>query len=127
MSRGQSYGRRAQRALIVLSVFVLLVVPVAAIAGTSLFDDVPDDSIFVNDINWMKENGITRIEHLAHVHLLMLLPVWREPSSSDLWLRGYVEPELEEIEDAQPSRTTSRCELRLYRFLSLYLGLWAGW
>jgi hypothetical protein len=42
-------------------VVILTVIPtIAAFAATSLFDDVPDDSIFVSDINWMNEYGITR-------------------------------------------------------------------
>ena len=43
-----------------LVVALTLIVPVAAFAATSLFEDVPDDSIFVNDINWMKVSGVTK-------------------------------------------------------------------
>jgi hypothetical protein len=39
---------------------VMLLIPVAAVAATSMFEDIPDDSIFVNDINWMKTNGFTK-------------------------------------------------------------------
>lgn len=45
-------------ALIVVSALVLIV-PITAFAATSLFDDVPDSSPFVDDINWMKTSGIT--------------------------------------------------------------------
>ncbi len=41
-------------------VTVLFIVPVAAVAATSLFEDVPDNSIFVNSINWMKTSGVTK-------------------------------------------------------------------
>ena len=39
---------------------VVILLPVAAVAATSLFTDVSDDSIFVEDINWMKISGITK-------------------------------------------------------------------
>ena len=38
----------------------LLVFPVAAYAASGPFVDVPDDHIFVGDIKWLYENGITR-------------------------------------------------------------------
>lgn len=38
---------------------LVLIVPLTAFATTSLFTDVPDTSIFVDDINWMKTAGIT--------------------------------------------------------------------
>jgi hypothetical protein len=44
---------------IALGLFVVLT-PLAAYGAVSLFDDVPDDSIFVNDINWMKAAGVTK-------------------------------------------------------------------
>ena len=44
--------------LIVVST-TLLIAPLTAYATTSLFADVPNDHIFVNDINWMKTAGIT--------------------------------------------------------------------
>jgi len=37
----------------------LLIAPLTAYATTSMFADVPNDHIFVNDINWMKTAGIT--------------------------------------------------------------------
>jgi hypothetical protein len=46
--------------IVAAAVAVMLVVPAAAFAATSLFEDVPDDSIFVNDINWMKTSGVTK-------------------------------------------------------------------
>jgi hypothetical protein len=44
--------------LIAASALVLMI-PLAAHAATSLFTDVSDSSIFVDDINWMKTAGIT--------------------------------------------------------------------
>jgi hypothetical protein len=44
--------------LIVVST-TILIVPLTAFVATSLFTDVPDDSIFVVDINWMKTSDIT--------------------------------------------------------------------
>jgi len=44
--------------LIVVSALVLII-PLTAYATTSLFTDVPDSSIFVEDINWMKTAGVT--------------------------------------------------------------------
>jgi hypothetical protein len=50
----------SRRSVIVgLVLTALLVAAVPVLAATSLFDDVPDDSIFVEDINWMKTSGIT--------------------------------------------------------------------
>jgi hypothetical protein len=45
-----------------LSAVVVLVVaiPLAVSAATSMFADVPDDHIFVDDINWMKTAGVTQ-------------------------------------------------------------------
>jgi hypothetical protein len=40
-----------------LGLFVALI-PLAAYGAVSLFDDVPDDGIFVEDINWMKTTGV---------------------------------------------------------------------
>jgi hypothetical protein len=53
---------RNRRFLTIAGIVVILtVIPtIAAFAATSLFDDVPDDSIFVSDINWMKEAGVTK-------------------------------------------------------------------
>ena len=45
--------------LIVVST-AMLIAPLTAYATTSLFADVPDDHIFVNDINWMKTAGVTQ-------------------------------------------------------------------
>ena len=42
-----------------LGILVALV-PLAAYGAVSLFDDVPDDDIFVNDINWMKVTGVSK-------------------------------------------------------------------
>ncbi len=54
MATSQGHGRWGQRALMLVAAMVLLLVPIAAVAATSLFDDVPDDNIFVEDINWLK-------------------------------------------------------------------------
>jgi len=43
-----------------MSLVIVAIVPVTALAATSLFVDVPDSSTFVNDINWMKVNGVTK-------------------------------------------------------------------
>jgi hypothetical protein len=52
---------RKRLALVVAIAAAAVVFPMAAVGATSLFDDVPDDSIFVNDINWMKVNGVTAL------------------------------------------------------------------
>jgi hypothetical protein len=44
--------------LIAVSALVLIV-PLTAVAATSLFDDVADTNPFVNDINWMKTSGVS--------------------------------------------------------------------
>ena len=46
--------------LILLVVVTLLSIPVAASGAISLWDDVPHDSIFVNDTNWMNVTGISK-------------------------------------------------------------------
>ena len=51
--------RRRSR-LVLLAAVVVLVIPLTASAATSRFLDVPDDNIFVHDINWMAANEITR-------------------------------------------------------------------
>ncbi len=38
---------------------LVLIVPLTAFATVSMFTDVPDTHIFVDDINWMKTAGIT--------------------------------------------------------------------
>lgn len=43
----------------IVAAFALFLVPVAAIAAGG-FTDVDDDSVFVADIQWMKDNGITK-------------------------------------------------------------------
>ena len=45
--------------MLIVAAFVLFLVPVAAIAAAG-FSDVADDSVFVADIQWMKDNGITK-------------------------------------------------------------------
>ena len=47
------------KVLLIVAAFALFVVPVAAIAAAG-FTDVDDDSVFVADIQWMKDNGITK-------------------------------------------------------------------
>ena len=39
---------------------LVLIVPLTAFASVSLFTDVPDTHIFVDDINWMKTAGVTQ-------------------------------------------------------------------
>jgi hypothetical protein len=51
---------RSIKLLVVMSLVIVAIVPVTALAATSLFVDVPDNSTFVNDINWMKVNGVTK-------------------------------------------------------------------
>lgn len=46
------------RTLLVLVAFAVLIVPVIAFAAAG-FDDVDSHSVFVADIQWMKDNGIT--------------------------------------------------------------------
>ena len=51
--------RTVRRILLITAAFALFVVPAAAIAAAG-FTDVADDSVFVADIQWMKDNDITR-------------------------------------------------------------------
>jgi hypothetical protein len=53
-------SRTARLILIGLAAVGLLAIPISAIGATSLWDDVPDDSIFVDDTNWMKTTGVSR-------------------------------------------------------------------
>ncbi|MPZ51806.1 MAG: hypothetical protein GEU79_03580 [Acidimicrobiia bacterium] len=48
--------RRSFSLLVVVVMLGSLMVPVAA----SSFDDVPDDHLFAEDIEWLAESGITR-------------------------------------------------------------------
>jgi len=41
-------------------VALALVVPAAAFSATSVFEGVPDDSVYVNDISWLAESGATK-------------------------------------------------------------------
>lgn len=43
----------------IVVVLAVLIAPVAAAGATSLWADVPDDSIFVEDTNWMKITGVS--------------------------------------------------------------------
>lgn len=47
------------RLLIGIVAGLILIVPVAAVAATSLFDDVDDANPFVEDINWMKTSEVS--------------------------------------------------------------------
>lgn len=51
---------RVSRKWVPAIVVAAMVLPMGAYAGASTFTDVSDDHIFVNDIEWMFENGITR-------------------------------------------------------------------
>ena len=48
------------RLIIIATVALLGLVPVAATGAISLWEDVPHDSVFVNDTNWMKVTGISK-------------------------------------------------------------------
>lgn len=50
--------RRVRRLILIAAVAAVFLVPVAAIAAAG-FTDVADDSVFVADIQWMADNGIT--------------------------------------------------------------------
>ena len=45
--------------LVAVAAIGLIAIPITAIGATSLWDDVPDESIFVNDTNWMKITGVS--------------------------------------------------------------------
>src|SRR5688572_23040644 len=45
---------------VAIALGALLVFPMGAYAGSGTFVDVPDDHIFVGDIEWLYDNGITR-------------------------------------------------------------------
>ncbi len=51
--------RTSSRVLLVVAAFVLLLVPVAAIAGGG-FTDVDEDSVFKADIAWLADTGVTK-------------------------------------------------------------------
>ena len=51
--------RTPTKVLLIVAAFALFLVPVAAIAAAG-FTDVDDDSVFVADIQWMKDNSITK-------------------------------------------------------------------
>ncbi len=50
--------RTSGRILLLVAAFALFLVPAAAIAAGG-FTDVEDDSVFIADIQWMKDNGVT--------------------------------------------------------------------
>ena len=52
-------SRKARLILIALAMGGLLAIPISAIGAVSLWDDIPDESIFVNDTNWMKITGVS--------------------------------------------------------------------
>lgn len=52
-------NKKSKRILLVLVAFALLIVPVVAFAAAG-FDDVASDNVFVADIQWMKDSGITK-------------------------------------------------------------------
>lgn len=53
-------NRIRHRLVIGLAALTLFLIPVAATGAISLWDDVPHDSIFVNDTNWMKVTGVSK-------------------------------------------------------------------
>jgi len=56
---GNPVNKKSKRILLVLAAFALLIVPVVAFAAAG-FGDVDSDNVFVADIQWMKDNDITR-------------------------------------------------------------------
>lgn len=68
---------KSLKLLIVVSV-VVLILPIAAAASTSLFDDVPDSNMFVDDINWLKNEGITNGCNVAGTEFCPEAPVLRQ-------------------------------------------------
>jgi hypothetical protein len=48
------------KAVLVGVVALAVIVPAAAFAATSVFDDVADDSVYVDDINWLAASGVTK-------------------------------------------------------------------
>ena len=55
---GAQVNRLTRRVLLIGAALALFVVPVAAIAAAG-FVDVDDDSVFVADIEWLKDSGVT--------------------------------------------------------------------
>ena len=51
--------KTSTRVLLMFAALALFIVPVVAFAAAG-FTDVDDDSVFVADIQWMKDNGITK-------------------------------------------------------------------
>ena len=56
---GDFMTKKRTRILLLLAAFALFIVPVVAFAAAG-FDDVDDDNVFVADIQWMKDNEITK-------------------------------------------------------------------
>jgi len=52
-------NKKSTRVLLVLVAFALLIVPIVAFAADG-FDDVDSGNVFVADIQWMKDSGITK-------------------------------------------------------------------
>ncbi len=50
---------RTWKIILIIVSTAMLIAPLTAYATTSMFADVPNDHIFVEDINWMKTAGIT--------------------------------------------------------------------
>ena len=59
MRIGDGMGYAKRKVAMIVVVLAVLIAPVAAAGATSLWADVPDDSIFVNDTNWMKVTGVS--------------------------------------------------------------------
>jgi hypothetical protein len=58
--RGRGMANRtSSRVLLIVAAFVLLLVPVAAIAAGG-FDDVGDDNVYKADIQWLADVGVTK-------------------------------------------------------------------
>lgn len=52
-------GRQRLRTITIILGTVLVIAPAAALAAHQ-FDDVPDSNIFHDDIDWMRDNGVTK-------------------------------------------------------------------
>ena len=51
-------NRRTRRISLILAAVMLVGIPVAAFAG-SVYNDVDDNNIFIGDITWLKNSGVT--------------------------------------------------------------------
>jgi hypothetical protein len=59
IDRGIAMNRRTRRIALVIAAATLVAIPAAAFAG-SVFNDVDDSNIFIGDISWLKDTGVTK-------------------------------------------------------------------